>query len=58
MKGAKTKNCKFTAKNKPVTVKKLKSGKKTFFQIRSYNLDSAGKKVYSKKVLKKTVIVK
>ncbi|MFR0910971.1 MAG: hypothetical protein ACLSHN_10335 [Eubacterium sp.] len=33
-----TKNCKFTAKNKPVTVKKLKSGKKTFFQIRSYNL--------------------
>ena len=58
MKGAKTKNCKFTAKNKPVTVKKLKSGKKTFFQIRSYNLDSAGKKVYSRKVLKKTVIVK
>lgn len=54
MKKAKTK----TTTKKTLTIKKLKSKKKTYFQVRGYNLDSAGKKVYSKKVLKKTVKVK
>lgn len=54
MKKAKTKY----TKKKTYTVRGLKSKKKTFFQIRGYNLDSAKKKVFSKKVLKKTVKVK
>lgn len=54
MKKAKTK---VTTKSS-LTIKKLKSGKKTYFQIKAYNLDSAGKKVYSKKTLKKAVVVK
>lgn len=54
MKKAKTK----TTTKKTITIKKLKSKKKTYFQVRGYNLDSAGKKVFSKKVLKKTVKVK
>ena len=54
MKKAKTK----TTTKKTYTVKGLKSKKKTYFQIKGYNLDSAGKKVYSKKTLKKTVKVK
>jgi hypothetical protein len=54
MKGATTR---YTTK-KNYTVKKLASGMKTFFQVRGYNVDSAGKKVISNKVNKKTVIVK
>lgn len=54
MKGAKTKN---TSK-KTITIKKLKAGKKTYFQIRAYNIDSAGKKVYSKKTVKKNAFIK
>ena len=54
MKKAKTK---FTTK-KSITIKKLKSKKKTYFRVRAYNLDSAGKKVYSKRVLKKALIIK
>lgn len=54
MKKAKTK----TTTKKTITIKKLKSKKKTYFQVRGYNVDSAGKKVFSKKVLKKTVKVK
>lgn len=54
MKKAKTKN---TTK-KTITIKNLKSKKNTYFQVRGYNIDSAGKKVYSSKVLKKTVKVK
>ena len=54
MKKAKTK----TTTKATYTVKSLKSKKKTYFQITAYNLDSAGSKVYSKKVLKKTVKVK
>ncbi|WP_302625801.1 hypothetical protein [uncultured Eubacterium sp.] len=54
MKKAKTK----TTTKTSITIKKLKSGKKTYFRVRAYNLDSAGKKVYSKKTLKKTVVIK
>lgn len=54
MKKAKTK---YTTK-KTYTIRRLKSKKKTYFQVRGYNLDSAGKRVLSKKVLKKTVKVK
>ena len=54
MKKAKTK---ITTK-KTITIKRLKSKKRTYFRIRGYNIDSAGKKVYSKKVLKKSVKVK
>ena len=54
MKKAKTK----TTTKASITIKKLKSGKKTYFRVRAYNLDSAGKKVYSKKTLKKTVVIK
>lgn len=54
MKKAKTKR---TTK-KSLTIKKLKAGKKTYFQIRAYNIDSAGKRVYSKKVVKKNAFIK
>jgi hypothetical protein len=54
MKKAKTK---ITTKSS-ITIKSLKSGKKTYFQIKAYNLDSAGNKVYSKKILKKSIIIK
>lgn len=54
MKKAKTR---YTTK-KTYTVRRLKSKKKTYFQVRGYNLDSAGKRVLSKKVLKKAVKVK
>lgn len=54
MKKAKTKN---TTK-KSITIKKLKAGQKTYFQIRAYNIDSAGKKVYSKKTVKKNAFIK
>ncbi|MCI9618140.1 MAG: hypothetical protein HFG31_09170 [Eubacterium sp.] len=43
---------------KSLTIKKLKSGKKTYFQIKAYNIDSAGKRVYSKKTLKKNAFIK
>lgn len=54
MKKAKTKR---TSK-KSITIKKLKAGKKTYFQIRAYNIDSAGQRVYSKKVVKKNAFIK
>lgn len=54
MKKAKTKRT--TKKN--LTIKKLKSGKKTYFQIKAYNIDSAGKRVYSKKTVKKNAFIK
>ena len=54
MKKAKTKR---TTK-KSLTIKKLKAGKKTYFQIRAYNIDSAGQRVYSKKVVKKNAFIK
>lgn len=54
MKKAKTK----TTTKKSITIKKLKAGKKTYFQIRAYNIDSAGKKVYSKKTVKKNAFIK
>lgn len=43
---------------KSLTIKKLKSGKKTYFQIKAYNIDSAGKRVYSKKTVKKNAFIK
>ena len=54
MKKAKTK----TTTKSSIAIKKLKSGKKTYFRVRAYNLDSAGKKVYSKKVVKKSIVIK
>lgn len=35
-------------KNRTVTLKELKKGKKYYFKVRAYKLDSAGKRVYSK----------
>ena len=43
---------------KTYTIKKLKSKKKVYIQVKGYNYDSAGQKVYSSRVLKKTVKVK
>ena len=54
MKKAKTK----TTTAKTYTIKKLKSKKKVYIQVKGYNYDSAGQKVYSSRVLKKTVKVK
>lgn len=54
MKKAKTK----VTTKKNITIKKLKAGKRTYFRIRAYNIDSAGKKVYSKKTVKKSAFIK
>ena len=43
---------------KSIVIKKLKAGKKTYFQVRAYNIDSAGKKVYSNKTVKKNAFIK
>ena len=54
MKKAKTRRTTKTS----YTIKGLKAKKKTYITVRAYNLDSMGQRVYSKKVLKKTVKVK
>ncbi len=54
MKGAKSKKTKKTS----LTIKKLKSGSFVYIQVRGYNLDSLGNKVYGKWSKKKTAVVR
>ncbi|MBS7007800.1 fibronectin type III domain-containing protein [Anaerostipes sp.] len=37
-----------SVKKNYITLKRLKAGKKYYFKVRAYKIDSAGKRVYSK----------